>query len=208
MRLVDRTGQRFGRLRVVEQAGRNALRKVLWKCVCDCGNETIVVAGSLVTGNTASCGCFLQEAITKHGGYKRSSYHTWRAMMRRCYRVDDKDYPRYGGCGVTVCKEWHDYETFAAAMGEPTGDQTLDRIDTYGNYAPENCRWASVTAQNRNNRVRKDNKAGCTGVSKIGKKWYAQIKAAGKSYYSKGYLEVTDAIAARKALEALHWGRA
>ena len=43
-KLIDRIGQRFGRLLVVEAAGRNKLKKVMWKCVCDCGAETIAVA--------------------------------------------------------------------------------------------------------------------------------------------------------------------
>jgi hypothetical protein len=206
MKLVDRTGQRFGRLLAVEQAGRNALHKVLWKCVCDCGQEVVTTSGSLVTGNTTSCGCYLMERITKHGAHKKSSYHTWRAMMRRCYREGDKDYPRYGGAGVSVCPEWHDYEVFAVSMGEPTGDQTLDRINTYGNYSPENCRWASVKTQNRNQRVRTSNKAGCAGVRQKGERWFAQIKASGKTYYSKGFANVAEAIAERHAMELRYWG--
>ena len=108
MKLVDRTGQRFGRLVVLEQAGRTVSKKVLWKCKCDCGNETQTDSGSLVTGNTESCGCILKEAITKHGGWKKSSYNTWRAMIRRCNNPKDKDYPKYGGKGVSVCPEWLD----------------------------------------------------------------------------------------------------
>ena len=56
MKLVDRIGQRFGKLTVIEQAGRNSLKKVLWKCRCECGSYVNVVAGSLVTGNTTKIG--------------------------------------------------------------------------------------------------------------------------------------------------------
>ena len=56
MKLVDRVGQKFGKLLVLKQAGRNELKKVLWKCKCECGNEIDVASGSLVTGNTTSCG--------------------------------------------------------------------------------------------------------------------------------------------------------
>jgi len=36
-RKIDLLGQRFNRLIVLEEAGRNKQGKVLWKCLCDCG---------------------------------------------------------------------------------------------------------------------------------------------------------------------------
>jgi hypothetical protein len=205
MKLVDRTGQRFGRLVVLEQAGRTASKKVLWKCKCDCGNETQTDSGSLVTGNTESCGCILKEAITKHGGWKKSSYNTWRAMIRRCTNPKDKDYPRYGGKGVSVCPEWLDYAIFAKDMGEPQGDETLDRIDVYGNYEPSNCRWAGLTQQARNVRVRANSETGVTGVVLYKNKYYAKITVKKKNYYSKVFNTIEEAAEARKELERLHW---
>lgn len=60
-------GQRFWRLVVVEEAGRDKFYNALWKCKCDCGNEVIVRGMSLVNGDTRSCGCIHLERITKHG---------------------------------------------------------------------------------------------------------------------------------------------
>jgi hypothetical protein len=205
-KFVDRKGQRFGRLLVVEEDGRNALKKVMWRCVCDCGEETVVPSGGLVTGNTTSCGCFLQEKITKHGGWKKSSYNTWRAMMRRCNNPNDKDYPRYGGVGVIVCPEWHDYLRFEADMGEPVGNQTLDRKNPYGNYEPGNCRWADLPTQARNVRVRKTSASGHIGVHRRGKKWLAEITVGKKKHYASLRETLEEAVAARKELERLHWG--
>lgn len=208
MKLVDRTGQVFGKLTVLEQEGRDKLKKVLWRCRCECGNETVVPSGSLVTGNTTSCGCAFKESVTKHGGTGKGSYNTWRAMMRRCTVLTDKDYPRYGGKGVTVCERWRDYANFVADMGEPEGDETLDRINTYGNYEPDNCRWAGVQTQNRNVRLRVNSTTGYIGVSVVGKKFLAKITKDKKSYYSKLCNTVEEAAAARKELERLHWGHA
>jgi hypothetical protein len=205
MKFIDRTGQVFGKLTVREQAGRDKLKKVMWRCTCECGNETVVVSGSLVTGNTTSCGCVLKAAITKHGGWNKSSYNTWRAMIRRCAVPTDKDYPRYGGKGVSVCARWLEYTNFVADMGEPVGDETLDRVDTYGNYSPENCRWAGVQTQNRNTRLRVNSTTGHIGVSAVGKKFMAKITANKKSYYSSLCSTVEEAAAARKELERLHW---
>lgn len=206
-KFIDRTGQRFGRLLVLEQAGRDRLKKVLWKCACDCGRETLVVAGGLVTGHTTSCGCANRDAITKHGGWKNASYNTWRAMMRRCYKTQDKDYQRYGGSGVSVCERWHDYTNFRDDMGEPVGDETLDRINVYGNYEPSNCRWAGVQTQNRNIRVRANSKTGVVGVSKtIHGTYMAKVTVKKKSFYSKCFKTIEEAAAARKELERIHWG--
>ena len=204
MRFIDRTGEIFGKLVLVEQAGRDRLKKVLWRCKCECGNETVVTSGSLVTGNTTSCGCM--GGNYKHGGSGKGSYNTWRAMIRRCTIPTDKDYPRYGGMGVSVCASWLDYGDFVADMGEPNGDETLDRIDTYGNYFLENCRWAGVQTQNRNTRLRANSVTGYTGVSVVGKKFTAKVTAKKKSYYSKLFATVEEAAIARKELEWLHWG--
>jgi hypothetical protein len=203
-KFIDRTGLRYGRLLVVERAGRTAAKKVLWKCACDCGGTALVDACSLVTQNTTSCGCIIPNF--KHGGWKRSSYNTWRAMMRRCYNPADKDYPRWGDKGVSVHAPWHDYATFAQEVGEPSGAETFDRIDTAGNYEPGNVRWASPTVQARNIRVPKASKTGVTGVLFHGGKYYAAITVKSKKYYSKCFTTLEEAAAARKELERLHWG--
>lgn len=62
-KLKDLTGQRFGRLTVIKQEGRNSSGKITWLCKCDCGNECVVVGNSLSTGNTVSCGCFRKEVV-------------------------------------------------------------------------------------------------------------------------------------------------
>lgn len=204
MKLVDRTGQKFGKLLVINQAGRNELKKVLWKCRCDCGNEISIVAGSLVTGNTTSCGCVIPNF--KHGGWKNASYNTWRAMIRRCTKPQDKDYKRYGGIGITVCDRWLSYVNFVADMGEPIGDETLDRINVYGNYEPSNCRWAGIKVQNRNVKIRANSKTGVIGVSITHTgKYMAKVTVGKKAYYSKCFNTIEEAALARKELEKKYW---
>ncbi len=198
-------GLTFSRLTVEERAGTTSYGKALWKCKCDCGNFVVAATGSLISGNTNSCGCLFKDRITKHGGYKKSSYNSWRAMVRRCTIPTDKDYPRYGGRGVSVCPAWMDYRNFAVDMGEPQGDETLDRIDPYGNYESSNCRWASLQTQARNVRVPKKSKTGVTGVLFHGGKYYAAITVKGKKYYSKMCRTIEEAAAARKELELIHW---
>lgn len=60
MKVVDITGQRFGRLMVIDRAGSKKNR-MYWNCVCDCGNEVIVSGFSLRQGSSRSCGCLQRE---------------------------------------------------------------------------------------------------------------------------------------------------
>lgn len=60
--IIDITGQRFGRLVVIEQSSKRTKTKgAYWKCLCDCGNEIIVIAANLKRGHTKSCGCLSKE---------------------------------------------------------------------------------------------------------------------------------------------------
>lgn len=60
----DLTGQRFGRLTVLEMIWR-VNKTTLCRCLCDCGAETIVRNADLLSGHTQSCGCLQREAITE-----------------------------------------------------------------------------------------------------------------------------------------------
>lgn len=146
----DLTGQRFGRLTVVAIADRQ--REVLWRCRCDCGRETRVRSYALRSGRTTACRhCGSKTAATTHGGYGTPLYTRWRAMLNRTGNPNHVEYHRYGGRGITVCAQWQTFDGFARDMAAGfRADLQLERIDNDRGYEPGNCRWATVTDQNRN----------------------------------------------------------
>jgi hypothetical protein len=74
-------------------------------------------------------------------------------MRQRCSNPGHVAYARYGGRGIRVCERWDSYENFLADMGRrPSLRHSLDRMDTNGNYEPNNCRWATWKEQHRNRR--------------------------------------------------------
>ena len=160
--LKDLTGQRFGRLVVVERAENNMHRKKCWKCRCDCGSEHVIEESSLRSGATKSCGCIRVESLinrsTVHGKAKSRLYNVWKDMKRRCTNPNDCAYKRYGGRGINICNEWlHEFQAFydwAMANGydenAPKGQCTIDRIDNDKGYSPDNCRWVDMKTQRHN----------------------------------------------------------
>lgn len=90
-----------------------------------------------------------------HARDKTPTYKIWRGMRARCNRPKHKDWPNYGGRGISVCQRWDSYEAFLSDMGErPSLDHTIDRINPLGNYEPGNCRWVPRRVQTAENNTR------------------------------------------------------
>lgn len=148
------TGNKYGRLTVVGLLGKNKKKSYVWECKCECGSTIYRDASTLHCGRVKSCGCLVKLVNTRHGLSRSYIYTTWRQMLCRCYVPTNCNYKNYGARGITVCDRWRSsFKAFVFDMGHrPSPTHSLDRIDTLGNYTPENCRWATNKEQSNNKR--------------------------------------------------------
>ena len=159
-------GVKVGRLTAVKPWGTNKWGYKRWMFHCDCGNDKPIPVG-YVGKSVHSCGhcgvlIFDREDCKTNSKYNRL-HNTWAGMKQRCNNPNSQDYCSYGSRGIKVCNEWsNSYSAFKKwalennynpSLGKE--QQSIDRINVNGNYAPDNCRWVDniVQARNKTNNV-------------------------------------------------------
>ncbi len=194
--LKDYVGRRFGQLTVTAYEGkRDGMHR--WRCLCDCGRETVVGQTLLQSGKTKSCGClahppakaylgkrFGQLTVIADGGKVQGQY-LWRC---RC------------DCGrETVVQQWYLQSGHTKSCGclqKKIVVENLHLVD-----------GTSVTKLEAGKKRRlSSNTSGHTGVYQNRKtgKWVAQITFKRKTYYLGAYDKLEDAVKARQRGEEMH----
>jgi hypothetical protein len=164
---INLLGQKFGRLTVVGEAppyvAPNGRKSASWVCRCDCGEIVMCGGYSLRSGHTKSCGCYKREtavqANIKHGQEGTRLYDVWINMKQRCENPNNSRFGDYGGRGITICAEWHEFGAFAEwayshgyDKNAKRGKCTIDRVDNDKGYCPGNCEFKDMSAQRKNQR--------------------------------------------------------
>jgi hypothetical protein len=158
----DLSNKRFGKLLVLRPYSKSKSGNIIYECRCDCGNLAYKTKAALSIRKQMCRTCGNKGIVrnSTHGDSKTRLYRTWSGMKSRCSNPHNSKYDLYGGRGIKVCEEWLDFsnfKTWAYANGyNPTltkEEQSIDRIDSNGNYEPNNCRWADIKTQNKNRRI-------------------------------------------------------
>ena len=229
-KLIDLTGQRFGKLVIIQRAEDHikpsGQRSTMWLCRCDCGNNTTIRGSDLKSGKTRSCGCLHYENVEKYG-CKNKKYNKYNlsgeygigyTFKDEEFYFDLEDYDKI----KNTC--WHINEK-GYVIGIYNGNRIMfhrlvmdapDNLDVDHKHGSNsrndnrkcNLRIATRSQNNMNKDITKRNKTGVVGVSWTStfNKWIANIMINEKNIHLGYFINFEDAVLARKAAEEKYFG--
>ena len=182
--------------------GKKKVRFGIYECPI-CRKFLKFRTANVINKSSTKCKrCAITIRNTKHGMTGTRVHGVWLGMLARCEHKYHSGYGNYGGRGITVCNEWHDFEVFHAWVLEnkQTPNTTLDRIDNDLGYNPENCRFATSVEQANNKKLLSSlNTSGYRGVSwsKSNKNWMVRVFNKGKRVLVGSFKSALEAAIAR-----------
>lgn len=223
-KVIDLTGQKFGRLTVLGKADDyfdSKNRKYpRWECRCDCGNKKIIQQRNLIHGNSKSCGCLASEYKRKK---KKENVYEFKEDYIICYAgntgspilLDPEDYD------LVKRHYWNESSTGYAVSGKSNTTIFMHRLVThvtdsnihvdhrYHNNLDNrknNLRVTDCHHNTMNEKLAINNTSGVTGVSCENGKWRAYLWYKGKTLHFGTYDKKEDAVEARKEAENKYFG--
>lgn len=226
----DLTGQKFGRLTVIERVEDAITEKgnrfTQWLCNCDCGSDNIVVFGSALTRKsrpTLSCGCLQKDKVsgitTNNYEFSNDGYvigYTYNTNKQFIFDADDYEkvskYHWYeesnGYIRSSSKKKENRFHIHRLIMGFPC-NMNIDHINhnTFDNRK-SNLRIVTVSQNAMNHVLGAKNTSGTTGVVwvKSRNNWKAEIKLNGETIYLGSFDKFDDAERVRKEAEEKYFG--
>lgn len=165
--LEDIIGKKFGTLTVLEHKGTNNYKQNVFLCRCDCGNELLRRYSAILQTKSNTCpNCRSKYRDINETKEFKHLYSVWMDIANRTNKNHKHNRSCYKQHSIEMCKEWKDsfrnFYNWAMQNGykyekllNGFSKYTIDRIDPYQGYCPENCRWITIQDQQRN---RTDNK--------------------------------------------------
>lgn len=226
---TDLVGRKFGRLLVIERAENyispKGKKESRWKCVCSCKNKTeiIVKRSCLIHGYTQSCGCLQKEKAGEYCKKNKKSYNDYEVQEDYVIMYTSKGEPFLVDLDDfwkvrDIC--WHkNHKGYLVGCGENGKELRLHRlvtncpdglmpdhkggVETRYDNRKNNLRIATNEENCHNQKIRKNNSSGVTGVywHKKTQKWQASICVSGNTIYLGLYNSFSDAVDARKRAE-------
>lgn len=205
----DLTGQKFGRLTVLEKTEQRKQGSVVWKCKCECGNITYVCANKLKQGHSTSCGCYARKKLIERNKPKDltsmkfgkltalettnkrdSTFVVWKCKCD-CGNIT---YVNSNNLQRGTTKSCGCLNSYNASKNAP---KNLEKFKNE-NYV-DGTRLDIINSTS----INKNNKSGYKGVSlrKKDNKYIARIEFQGKRYFLGSYDTKEDAAKARKEAE-------
>lgn len=233
MKLIDLTGNRYGRLTVIKRATDKEYKRPHWLCKCDCGNETIVSSANLCAGTTNSCGCLRRELTIVH------NQNMGKAI--RCKKRKENKYDLSGEYGVgyfengeTFIFDLEDFDlvsryywviqngngTYRRIVTTTdrkmipmhkilTGKSCMDHINrnTFDNRR-DNLRTANYSQDSQNRTKQSNNTSGVIGVSFDNQSgvWKARVNIDKHQYTVYRGTSFEEAVIARLEAENKYYG--
>lgn len=185
----DIKGRRFGRLLAVAPTDRRLNGNIVWKCVCDCGNDAFIAGRNLIRGYTKSCGCYLKE--------KRdiSGQRFGKLVAVQPDESSDKGPQKWvcicdcgKTCSVSISNLRNGHTQSCGCLAEIERRTMID---------------GTCLEMVASDTLSKNNRSGVRGVSYYSKtdSWVATITFKGKRYYLGRYKVVQEAANARRLAE-------
>lgn len=228
-KFVDLTGQKFGKLTVINQAEDKISKKgdhfIRWNCCCDCGENYIVYHDNLLSGATTQCKtCRYKQTVNSNkqlNRYEIKENYGIGYTANNTFFFDKEDYNLikdytwfFDAKGYVVTQV--NRETIylhRLVLGLPT--KVEDKIITdhingkKNDNRKSNLRICSSNENNKNLGLRKDNNSGIPGVTweKDRGKWKAQLRYNNKTVLLKRFDSFEEAVITRIKAELQYFGK-